>query len=73
MKTNKLSKISLIFLLSSSQFINAQDQQKGLPSQGTNFCGTSEAMQNYYKANPNAKEEQAAREAFTAEFVKKLC
>ena len=39
MKTNKLSKISLIFLLSSSQFINA-------------------------------KEEQAAREAFTAEFVK---
>ena len=37
-----------------------------------NFCGTSEAMKAYYKANPNAKKEQEAREAFTAEFVKNL-
>ena len=72
MKKKSISVLSFIILLSVSQGFNAQDQQKGLPAKGTNFCGTTEAMQKYYKTNPDAKAEQEAREAFTAEFVKNI-
>ena len=72
MKKKSISVFSFIILLSFSHGIKAQDQdqQKGLPKLGTNFCGSTEVMQKYYKNNPNAKAEQEAREAFTAEFVK---
>ena len=70
MKTKKLPLLSLVMLLACVQYNYGQGQERSLPPPGTNFCKTHEVMEEYYKANPQAKTEHDAREAFTKEYVK---
>jgi len=56
------------FALIVSKSVSAQEKQ-AFPST-ENMCGTTRAMEEFYKANPEAKAEQDARETFTRQYIK---
>ncbi len=70
MKTRTIPFFTLLALLTSVTKMNAQEQQ--FPTPGTNLCSTHEAMEQYYKSNPQAKIEHDAREVFTQQYTQAL-
>ena len=61
-----------VFLLCFSMTVFSQNtsDEKTNSTPTSDFCKTSEVMEEYYKANPQAKIENEALEAFTAEYAK---
>jgi len=67
MKKNFTPLFSLPIFLLSITCVNAQESQV-FPSV-ENICGAEKAMEELFHSNPQAKEEQEAREAFTQQYI----
>ena len=59
--------LSIYILMAGMQSSNAQENQI-FPSMN-NICGTDKAMKEFYRSNPQAKEEQQAREIFIQQYI----
>jgi hypothetical protein len=70
MKTKTFTLFTLFALLASIPVIKAQNQE--FPAPGTNLCSSHEVMEEYYKANPQAKIEHDALEVFTQQHTRAL-
>jgi hypothetical protein len=70
MKTKTFTLFTLFALLTSIPVIKAQNQE--FPTPGTNLCSSHEVMEEYYKANPQAKIEHDALEVFTQQHTQAL-
>src|SRR4051812_33806248 len=70
MKTKTITLFTLLALLTGMCDMNAQEQQ--FPAPGINLCSTHEAMEEYYKANPQARIEHDALEVFTQHYTQAL-
>ncbi len=64
----KVTSTLLSFALAGT-FVFAQEQQQEFPSPGQHHCATSEKMEEYYAAHPEAKAQHDALEIFTQQFV----
>jgi hypothetical protein len=67
MKIKRITSIASIAMCAWISTLTGQEQQ--FPKPGINLCATHEAMEAYYKLNPQARKEQEEREAFTQQYV----
>jgi hypothetical protein len=66
MKNKKITLIALVALFTGGASMQGQEQK--FPTPGINLCSTAEAMEAYYKANPQARMEHEELEQFTQQF-----